>query len=360
MSRKRRRTSSGRVQSAKPQRLTLPSVDDHPAIHVDWLEFAALAAADRRVSLSNLAGGFDLLLDEEPSDWSETDAFADNRLDVVVAELHERLRILGDDYPFRFDLRGHFLERKDAPTAGGHVYLFCLFLSHATRSMLLPKSALPPITNEVRDLFQVCSTFAAAGYVEGPAISFGWPRPNRSSFAEALKTVYEAFGDGTPRKKPLPGTAKSIKDGGIDIIAWRPSIDCLPGTTYLLGQVASGHNWKQKSVVEDSRLFHWAWFEKPPSTERQHAMFIPFCLEPEARYSEQADMRQLLRDYLQVLTVQFGIVFYRYRLAAFAARGLKLHDQGDAVLERYDEINDIVAWVEICKARFQKMFADGS
>ena len=338
---------------SKHLQLALPADDNPPSTVADWLEFAALGAADHRASLSSISGGYDMLQDSETSDWSEADTLADQRLDSVVAELMDRKRILGEDYPFRFDQQGHFLEYLNAPTSGGSIYLFCLFLSHVNRSAILPDAALPSVTNDIRDLFQVCSTFAAAGYVEGTAVSFGWPRPNRTSFAEALKTVYEAFGDGTPRKKPLPGTPSKIKDGGIDIIAWRPSLDRLPGTTYLLGQVASGRNWKQKSVVEDSRLFHWAWFEKAPSTERQHAMFIPFCLEPEIRPMEQMDQRHRLRDYLQVLTVQFGVVFYRYRLAAFAARGLKLHRQGIATLDRYDDLPEIVDWVHICARRLR-------
>jgi hypothetical protein len=359
--RRRRQTSKKRSapigSKGKRLHLTLPADDSPPSTVADWLEFAALGAADNRASLSSISGGYDMLQDSESSDWSDADALADQRLDKVIAELNERGRILGEDYPFTVDQAGQFLHYLNAPTQGGSVYLFCLFLSHATKSAVLPGDALPNVTNDVRDLFQVSSTFAAAGYVEGVAVSFGWPRPNRSSFAEALKSVYEAFGDGTPRKRPLPGTPSGIKDGGIDIIAWRPSLDGLPGTTYLLGQVASGRNWKQKSVVEDSRLFHWAWFDKAPATERQHAMFIPFCLEPEFRRMDQGDEIDRLRDYLQVLTVQFGVVFYRYRLAAFAARGLQLHRRGVATLDRYEELPNIVEWVQIGIRRLRGLFA---
>ena len=193
---------------------------------------------------------------------------------------------------------------------------------------------------------QVCATIAAAGYVEGQAVSFGWPRPGRSSFSKALKAVYADFGDGAPRRKPLPAAPAKIKDGGIDVIAWRPSPDGLPGTHYLLGQVASGHNWKQKSVVEDSRLFHWAWFDIPPATERQHAIFIPFCLEPEHGSIQAGDPRQALAEHIQFLTVTFGVVFYRHRLVAFSARALALHEEGRIALARKDELAALGTWVE--------------
>lgn len=319
----------------------------------DWLEFAALAGLGHRASLSSLVGSFDLLMDEEPDDLLEADLIGEAQTHAVLREIEERKRIIGEDYPFQLDPDGHVLCFDHDLTPAANIYLFCLFLSHAPRSAILPPSVLPELDNATRDLFQVSSTFAAAGYVEGPAVSFGWPRPKRTKFADALVSVYDAFGDGTPRKKPLPGTPSKIKDGGIDIIAWRPPLDSLPGTQYLLGQVASGRNWKEKSVIEDSRLFHWAWFEKPPSTERQHAMFIPFCLEPEERKPGRTDQRQLLSDYLQVLTVQFGIVFYRYRLVAFAARALALHHEGRIVLERHDELHDIRSWVTCCRHRIE-------
>lgn len=66
--------------------------------------------------------------------------------------------------------------------------------------------------------------------------------PERQAFRAALKVIYAKFGDGQPVHVPRPAARANVKDEGIDVIACRPSPDGLPGTHYLLGQVASGHN----------------------------------------------------------------------------------------------------------------------
>src|SRR5262249_52379682 len=154
----------------------------------------------------------------------------------------------------------------------GAIYLFCLFLSHAYDHSIIPKALAPTIDNAVRDLFQACSTVAAAGYVEGIAMSFGWPRPAGAHFLESLRRIYALLGAGTPGTEPRAAAPEDVKDDGVDIIAWRPSRDNLPGTHYLLGQVASGENWVDKSVAADSEMFHKYWFYPQPATPHQNAM----------------------------------------------------------------------------------------
>src|SRR5262249_13338311 len=131
------------------------------------------------------------------------------------------------------------------------------------------------------DLFQAASTVAAGGWVAGPAMSFGFPRPDGEAFLKALHRIYELFGDGKPRQKPRAAAAKKIKDNDNDIIAWRRSIDNLPSTLYLIAQVASGADWVGKSVRDDREHFHKYWFENVPGSQPHDAMFTPFGLEPE-------------------------------------------------------------------------------
>ena len=92
-----------------------------------------------------------------------------------------------------------------------------------------------------------------------PAVSLGGLRchsafraQTATTFLKALHRVYALFGDGEPRKTPRAAAAKKIKDNGIDIIAWKRSIDDLPCTLYLIAQVASGKDWQDKSVTTGS------------------------------------------------------------------------------------------------------------
>ena len=123
-------------------------------------------------------------------------------------------RTFGDDYPFRIDDQGRVLQFITPVSEVGSVYLFCLFLSHAFDRTIVPKSLAPKVTNKTRDLFQACATIAAGGYVGGPAMSFGFPRPNGEGFLKALHRVYLLFGDGRPQTDhapPLRGKSKTME-----------------------------------------------------------------------------------------------------------------------------------------------------
>jgi hypothetical protein len=209
----------------------------------------------------------------------------------------------------------------------------------------VPKKLAPKVTNKIRDLFQACATIAAGGYVKGPSISFGFPRPDGASFLKALHRVYQLFGDGKPRRKARAAAAKKIKDNGIDIIAWRRSIDNLPCTLYLIAQVASGDDWKGKSVIPDREHFHKYWFEDVPGSQPHDAMFIPFSLEPDDPEDGTA-YDEVLRDYMQSVAYRYGTLFYRDRIARHLSDGLRLIEEGEANIERRPDVVKIVRWVE--------------
>ena len=181
--------------------------------------------------------------------------------------------------------------------------------------------------------------------MRGPAISFGWPRPDGSQFLIAVKRVYKLFGDGTPVTRPRPAAAKSVKDNGIDIISWKRSVDGLPGTQYLIGQVASGNNWSGKSVVTDCDHFHKYWFRVQPASSAQAAMFMPFALQPEDP-GDGTPYDEVLTDHMQSLIHRFGTLFYRDRIAKHLAESLVLIAEGETGIERHQELPKIVKWVE--------------
>jgi hypothetical protein len=209
----------------------------------------------------------------------------------------------------------------------------------------MPKKLAPKVTNETRDLFQACATIAAGGYVQGPSMSFGFPRPDGTTFLKALHRVYALFGDGKPRARPRAAAARKIKDNGIDIIAWRRSIDKLPCTLYLIAQVASGADWEGKSVKPDREHFHKYWFEHEPGSQPHDAMFMPFGLEPEDPEDGTA-YEDVLIDYMQSNAYRYGTLFYRDRIAGYMAQGLQLIADGETHIERRPDVVKVVRWVE--------------
>jgi hypothetical protein len=325
--------------------LAVPDESTHRSKVADWLELMAISSPSRRVGFSTLVSASALAEDEQEEDIGDGDTLEDQLVLSVQAEIERRQDNIGEDYPFRIDDNGRAMQFVAPMSEAGFVYLFCLFLSHAADRTIMPKALAPKLTNEIRDLFQACATVAAGGFVQGPSISFGFPRPDGTSFLRALHRVYEIFGDGKPRKKPRAAAARNIKDNGIDIIAWKRSIDNLPGTLYLIGQVASGMDWKDKSVTPYRNHFHDYWFEHKPASQPHDAMFMPFELEPDDP-DDGTPYDEVLTDYMQSKAHQFGSLFYRDRIAKHVAEGLELIAEGESGIERRSDLAKVVRWVK--------------
>jgi hypothetical protein len=334
--------------------LAVPDDPNNRAMIADWLELMAVASSDRRVSFEALVSAIARGEEAQEEDIAEEDAAEDRLILDAQEEVSRRQGTVGDAYPFRIDEKGRNLVFERPRSGAGAVYLFCLFLSHAfERSIIIRKRDAPSVTNSVRDLFQACATVAAGGFVRGPAYSFGSPRPDHSSFLKALKQVYRSFGDGTPNSVPRPAAPRNVKDDGVDVIAWRRSPDGLPGTQYLVAQVASGADWVNKSVAADRKHFHKYWFERTPGSVPTDAMFTPFELEPEAPNSN-ASYRELLVDHMQDKCYRFGHLFYRDRIAFHFAEGSRLIEEGETQIEGYKKLPKIVKWVDNYSKRLRK------
>jgi hypothetical protein len=325
--------------------LSIPDATEHVTKFADWVELSALLEPDGRIGFSTLVSAVDLEIEEQEADIADEDARQESLVNSVQAVIAERLKVVGPDYPFRIDDDGGSIELVAPITPVGAIYLFCLFLSHAYDRTVIPKVHAPRIDNTVRDLFQVCATVAAAGYVDGVATSFGSPRLDSERFLDALKRIYGMFGDGTPHATAPAGAPDQVKDDGIDVIAWRPSPDGLPGTHYLLGQVASGNDWQGKSVISYIAMFHKFWFSTQPASPNTPAMFIPFCVEPKGS-DDPNEAQEIAVNNMQRLTNQFGVLIYRYRLPRFAAKGVQVSAELGHLVERIDELPKIERWVE--------------
>jgi hypothetical protein len=311
----------------------------------DWLELKAISSADGRVGFGTLVSAAELAENEQEENIGDDDSDEEELVLSVQAEIARRASNVGTDYPFQIDDKGRALQFVTPVSNAGSVYLFCLFLSQAFDRTIVPEALAPEVTNRIRDLFQACANIAAGGYVQGPAISFGFPRPDGADFLKALRRVYKLFGDGRPCKKPRKSAPPKVKDNGIDVIAWRRSIDNLPNTHYLVGQVASGLDWVDKSVKADREHFHKYWFVEQPGSQAEDAMFMPFGLEPENE-KEEADYEKLLVDYMQGIGYRYGNLFYRDRIARHLAQGLQLIVGGETLIERGADLAEVTRWVE--------------
>lgn len=319
-------------------------LDDHDL--GDWLELSVLSSVDSALSFPELQRQFGILQEED-------DEGADYRAEELTQRLNEiiqdRITRVGEkSYPFVYSEDGNQLILKENLEEADVVYLFCLILSHTRVDEVLNGAFLPDITDAVRRLFQGCSTVAAAGYVEGNAVWFGFPRPDKTGFLEKLEKTYRILKDGTPVKSQIPGTSPSPKDEEIDIIAWKRRADVEVPAFYMLAQVASGNNWEGKSLKgQPIASFHRNWFHPAPACEAQAAMFMPmlFPIYTNASFEEQVN----------VLTFQFGHFLYRFSIPRFYRKGLELSKQeNDLIIDGLDCFTGIEAWVNKERVRLSE------
>lgn len=333
--------------------LQSPPLKERPSILCDWVEIKVLSSKLGEFRLNSLRRLWDINRETEDSDPEgcssselDTDQSGASGQDdeafitSLTTQFIERASVLGSTYPFEL-VDGSKLRVKGPPDDGGYIYLFCLLLSYSNGKELLTGDWLPQVNNRVRDLFQACATVAAAGHINGCAISFGWPRPYQNPpFLAKLRSVYQLLGEGQLVARPRPGVSPAPKDEEIDIIAWQPSNDGGAGKPYLLGQVASGENWEAKAIhgapIDN---FHKNWFEDQPRSTPIGSIFIPGEVLPINRADSRADR-------LQAITAKFGRVFDRLRLPYFLQAGIELaQNRAELVVERHEEISEIGFWV---------------
>ncbi|MXZ20464.1 MAG: hypothetical protein F4Y84_07650 [Caldilineaceae bacterium SB0665_bin_25] len=303
-------------------------------IAADYLELSALFSRESQSFSEEIVNALELAADAE---YDDVDDEIKNREEVAasaVARMAFRKRALAASYPFDIDANGDVILYTGGKTDLGHTaYLVSLILSNLKSvSPLLVDSEAHPTEEEVsrlRRYFQYFATAAIAAEVGGPAWSFGFPRPDRTGFLPKLCEIWESFRDGIV--SPDPSAPSDPKDGGVDIFAWREQRDGLPGFLLLAAQVATGRDWKEKSIkIHVGGLFQNRWFSRAPVTAMVAYHVIPF-----ARPDEE------FRDDVDVL----GNVLHRLRVPFRVSEATSLVSNGVAV-EAFDLLDDASAWVQ--------------
>lgn len=299
----------------------------------DYLELKAAVSPVGQSYSAEIVDALEIAADSEFEDVNEEVETRESVATGAVTRIGLRQRALGSAYPFATDEFGSTVSfLAETPDFGQSAYLVSLILSNLRAiTPLLDGSELHPSDDEVKALrqyFQYFATAALAAEVGGQAWSFGFPRPDRSGFIGKLSEIWSVMKDGAV--KPDPSAPASPKDDQVDVFAWREHGDGLPGFLLAVAQVATGGDWKEKSIkTHVKEVFPKRWFSPVPVTEMVAYHVVPFA-RPDDKF----------RDDVLVL----GNVLHRIRVPKRVSEAETLKMQGLAI-EGFDRLQAAADWV---------------
>jgi hypothetical protein len=204
----------------------------------DWLEAKAILEDQSKISRSRLRRQLRELF---PSDEAELEI----RLELIYQEMRRRRQVAGEIYPFVEYETGTGMKLTGLEGSLPYVFLLCLSVSEPLRAEKRQQ--------EVEYLFDLVVMEALHNYLSGNSevIHFGWPptgaRPK--SFCKAVPWLAQELGIPTGK-----GVVRTVsKDGGLDVVAWKPFRDDREGFVAILAQCTIKEDWfdKAKDIVKD-------------------------------------------------------------------------------------------------------------
>lgn len=308
----------------------------------DWLELTAILDGDGNSSRQELAtelrlngtidahGIFDRAYENGSEDTHQqlsTDIEAEvdhngHQAEVVAddafTEIERRAEFTGAGYPFA--ITGDSIELSVDRFNSSYVFLLLL-------SWFGPNQDHTPRRHPERSFETLCARAIRSyfgGLTHSKTYRFGWPRSEpHQSFSMALDHVIAELNEGG-NAKPITDT-RAPRDDQLDIVAWIPFTDKLPGQLIAFGQCAAGSNWEAKvSELPDTAGWCSHRMTDPPLVPPIRTFFVPHCIE---------------RGRWEWASRRAGIVFERCRIASCSLTldGVELQaarDWTQGILER--------------------------
>lgn len=339
--------------------LVAPDLQRSYAISADWIELLALARQEGFATDSDILQPNDILEDRAaplpegtadvvPDDPDIVDPGIEPALDAIFEELDTRKRVLGEAYPFNLTTGKRTLKLSVASASEDDIihqargiYLACLYMSAVRSGLLNAKAGNIKADPVIGNLFQICATIAAAGYVKGDAYWFGHPRPDETSMLEAVTRLAELLNQGKVALQAPLGETRFAKDGGIDVVAWRDHHDGRPAKLILYGQCASGMNWDGKPVGPKVHRMD-GYYVDTPSKWWLPALLTPFPLYMDRENGHDLRTEEARKGFYRQNEAEMGVIIDRLRIVRWCIEGLR--DPQPSMQVAVDKLNDLFEW----------------
>lgn len=299
----------------------------------DYLKLMAIFSNHSRSFTSDLINVVEANAENDYVDVDEELSKREAIASGTTGKIDVRRDALGCAYPFEMDDDGkELIYTALEPSMGQAAYALSLILSNLKAvSPVLKESTVHPSDKEVRDLrryFQYFATAALAAEVNGRSWSFGYPRPDGTGFHDKLTEIWNVLRDGV--LQTAPSAPQRRNDDGIDVFAASLHRDKLPGFLLAAAQVATGKNWREKSLRNHlEKVFTHRWFGQRPVSQMLCYHIIPFTI-PDDIFPDACS--------------EFGNILHRLRVPRRVSEAEMLYDR-DGHVEAFDKLPDAVEWI---------------
>ena len=230
----------------------------------DWIELNALYQSDN-------ASGFDKLRNVT----SEQLEIPLQRVDVALNLIKRRSELLAEDYPL--DVRSVGMVRRQDWAELPYTYLLRISSGADHPFSLAADSNSERVLNFEKLVVVAMKNLLGAS---SQAIRFGFPSEDRPvEFPKAIEWLSKRMGikSGEAYRPPRR------KDGGVDVVAWRPFRDRRNGFPVYLVQVTCERNYSHKIYDVDLRLWSgWLNLDADPIS----VIAVPTTISPGEEWNE--------------------------------------------------------------------------
>lgn len=215
-----------------------PSIGSNVCELADYIELQCVAGGDEYSILTALK---QISLPSDEIDGEEEDTLM-NALEQSLGEIESRERSCNGRYPFV--AKNNSVLMKEGFNENIH-YKMYLYLLLSTRLNMKNKKNVDGIDGTL--LFEKVSSLVAKQYFgeKSESIVFGTGAGNGWGFPEKVQDLTQKLGEGTGYRKPDDST-EDEKDGGLDIVVWRPFEDRKKGKLIGFGQCKTGTEWRHE------------------------------------------------------------------------------------------------------------------
>ena len=320
---------------------------DKIALAADWVELVAMLSFRQSCSKADLVRSLSVLeesehdlvdltiINDEDTTEKVEEEILQSKSELWASDVREELATrstnMATAYPFRIADTGSTwrLIYQGQPDRQDHLFYSCCLLITGRRHSLI-RHQVP----EMDKVLQVIAYLVAGRIVEGTAYWFGYPRPDHTGMADAVKELLRCIGFDSPSLVRPVWSIGTENDAGIDVVAWRNFGDRLPSRVVVYGQVASGKNWEDKPVDRYVPVFR-DWLGNYGQQYYVPAIFIPWQQYVHAAPTRERSFRQRVLDLSIRNEKTLGLTVDRGRIAELATKTIRTGNNDEAEWIQY-------------------------